>query len=49
MHALVKAGADIIELGFPFSDPSSDGPVIQRAVERSLAKHTSLKRCACHG
>jgi tryptophan synthase alpha chain len=43
MHALVKAGADIIELGFPFSDPSSDGPVIQRAVERSLAKNTSLK------
>lgn len=43
MHALVESGADIIELGFPFSDPSSDGPVIQRAVERSLAKHTSLK------
>ena len=43
MHALVKAGADIIELGFPFSDPSSDGPVIQRAVERSLAQHTTLK------
>jgi tryptophan synthase alpha chain len=43
MHALVKAGADIIELGYPFSDPSSDGPVIQRAVERSLAKHTTLK------
>ncbi|MBN4053304.1 tryptophan synthase subunit alpha [Haliea sp. AH-315-K21] len=43
MHALVQAGADIIELGYPFSDPSSDGPVIQRAVERSLAKHTSLK------
>jgi tryptophan synthase alpha chain len=43
MHALVAAGADIIELGFPFSDPSSDGPVIQRAVERSLAKHTRLK------
>lgn len=43
MHALVKTGADIIELGYPFSDPSSDGPVIQRAVERSLAKHTRLK------
>ncbi len=43
MHVLVKAGADIIELGYPFSDPSSDGPVIQRAVERSLAKHTNLK------
>lgn len=43
MHSLVEIGADIIELGFPFSDPSSDGPVIQRAVERSLAKGTSLK------
>ena len=43
MHALVTAGADIIELGFPFSDPSSDGPVIQRAVERSLVQHTTLK------
>ncbi len=43
MHALVDAGANIIELGFPFSDPSSDGPVIQRAVERSLDKNTSLK------
>tara|TARA_R110000824_G_scaffold288508_2_gene476619 strand:+ start:200976 stop:201806 length:831 start_codon:yes stop_codon:yes gene_type:complete len=43
MHALVSAGANIIELGYPFSDPSSDGPVIQRAVERSLARHTRLK------
>lgn len=43
MHALVANGADIIELGFPFSDPSSDGPVIQRAVERSLAGKTTLK------
>jgi len=43
MHALVSNGADIIELGFPFSDPSSDGPVIQRAVERSLAQHTRLR------
>lgn len=43
MHALVKCGADIIELGVPFSDPSSDGPVIQRAVERALVNHTSLK------
>jgi len=43
MHALVVNGADIIELGFPFSDPSSDGPVIQRAVERALAGHTTLK------
>lgn len=43
MHALVANGADIIELGFPFTDPSSDGPVIQRAVERALANHTSLR------
>jgi tryptophan synthase alpha chain len=38
MHALVEAGADIIELGVPFSDPMADGPVIQRAGERAL-KH----------
>ena len=37
MHAMVEAGADIIELGVPFSDPSADGPVIQRAGERALA------------
>ena len=43
MHALVANGADIIELGFPFTDPTSDGPVIQRAVERALATNTSLK------
>ncbi len=44
MHALVKHGADVIELGFPFSDPSSDGPVIQRAIERSLARGTTLRK-----
>ncbi len=38
MHALVEAGADLIELGVPFSDPMADGPVIQRASERALAK-----------
>jgi len=43
MHAMVKAGADIIELGVPFSDPMADGPVIQRAAERALEHHTSLK------
>ena len=43
MHALVDAGSDIIELGIPFSDPSADGPVIQRAVERALASGTSLR------
>ena len=42
MHKLVEQGADIIELGIPFSDPSSDGPVIQRGVERALAKGTTL-------
>ena len=42
MHAMVKAGADIIELGVPFSDPMADGPVIQRAAERALEHHTSL-------
>lgn len=43
MQALVANGADIIELGFPFSDPSSDGPVIQRAVERALAGKATLR------
>jgi tryptophan synthase alpha chain len=38
MHRLVEAGADIIELGVPFSDPMADGPVIQRASERALAR-----------
>jgi tryptophan synthase alpha chain len=42
MHALVEAGADILELGVPFSDPMADGPVIQRASERALAKGVSL-------
>jgi tryptophan synthase alpha chain len=42
MHAMVEAGADIIELGAPFSDPMADGPVIQAAAERSLAHDTSL-------
>lgn len=44
MHALVDAGADIIELGIPFSDPMADGPVIQLACERALAHHTSLSQ-----
>lgn len=37
LHAMVAAGADVIELGVPFSDPSADGPVIQKAGERALA------------
>jgi tryptophan synthase alpha chain len=41
--AAIDAGADVIELGVPFSDPLADGPVIQRAMERSLARGTSLK------
>ena len=41
--ALDKAGADVIELGVPFSDPIADGPVIQRATERALANHVSLR------
>ena len=42
MHAMVAAGADVIELGAPFSDPMADGPVIQLAAERSLEHNTSL-------
>ena len=44
MHALVAAGANILELGVPFSDPMADGPVIQQASERALAHHVSLTR-----
>lgn len=43
MHALATAGADVIELGVPFSDPMADGPVIQRASERALKHGTSLQ------
>ncbi|GHB29621.1 tryptophan synthase subunit alpha [Salinicola rhizosphaerae] len=42
MHACVEAGADVIELGVPFSDPMADGPVIQKACERALAHGTRL-------
>jgi tryptophan synthase alpha chain len=42
LHALVKAGADIVEIGVPFSDPMADGPVIQAACERALMHHVSL-------
>lgn len=42
MHTLVEAGADVIELGVPFSDPMADGPVIQKACERALKHGTRL-------
>lgn len=42
MHALVEAGADILELGVPFSDPMADGPTIQAACERALVHHVGL-------
>jgi tryptophan synthase alpha chain len=38
MHGMVQAGADVIELGVPFSDPMADGPVIQKAGEKALAQ-----------
>lgn len=43
MHTLVTAGADVIELGVPFSDPMADGPTIQRASERALKNGMSLR------
>ena len=44
LRALDRAGADVLEVGVPFSDPLADGPVIQRATERALASGTSLVR-----
>lgn len=43
MHRLVSAGADVIELGVPFSDPMADGPIIQRAAEHAIAQGVGLK------
>lgn len=42
--AAIRAGADVIELGVPFSDPVADGPVIQRASQRALDSHTTLEQ-----
>ena len=47
--AAIDNGADVIELGVPFSDPLADGPVIQRASERAVAKGTRLTRCVGAG
>ncbi len=43
MHAMVEAGANLIELGVPFSDPMADGPVIQAASERALEHHIGIR------
>ena len=43
MHALVAAGADVIELGVPFSDPMADGPVVQRATQRAIEKGVGMR------
>jgi len=45
LHALARAGADVIELGVPFSDPMADGPVIQRAAERAIRNGVDLQQC----
>jgi tryptophan synthase alpha chain len=44
-HAAVDGGADVVEIGFPFSDPLADGPVIRRAAERALAEGMRTRAC----
>ena len=44
LHALVEGGADVLELGMPFSDPMADGPVIQKSSERALERGMTLDR-----
>ena len=44
-EAAVRAGADVVELGFPFSDPLADGPVIRRAADRALAEGMRTREC----
>ena len=44
-RAAVEGGADIVELGFPFSDPLADGPVVRRAAERALSRGMRTKQC----
>ena len=44
LHALVEAGADMLELGVPFSDPTADGPVIQEASEHAIARGVDLRQ-----
>ena len=44
MHEMVAAGADVIELGVPFSDPMAEGPTIQRAMERALANKVTMRQ-----
>jgi tryptophan synthase alpha chain len=45
LESLARAGADLIELGVPFSDPMADGPILQRAAERALAGGATLRGC----
>ena len=44
MHGMVAAGADVIELGVPFSDPMADGPVVQKAGEKALALGVGMRQ-----